>query len=421
MSGKKIAFHLNCLEQGGAERVVTNLAGQFAEEGYEVYIATEWYGEDEFVPDSREHRVHVGLKPEDEQKNRITKFLLRVKYLKEFMKTVKPDVLCAFAQRANYRALMACPGTHVPVVISIRTDPIGHYDSTADKIQIPLLFPRAAGCVFQTAQQRAFFKPYLQENSAIILNPIAPKYLEAGKRRETAAPVKEKAVVQSARLVDFKNQPMLLDAFFMVHEKHPDYVLRVYGPDAPDGTRQVLEKKIAEHGAEDYVFLMGGSDRLEEELPKGEIYAFSSDWEGLPNALMEAMALGLPCVATDCPCGGPAEVIRSAVMPGEVPVTKYTYAESYDAYSSRGDQSTAAARAVQSGWPAGNTDLAEENGILVPIRNPEAMAAAICRLIEDETLRKRLGRSAARIADRANGHAVFSEWQRFLEEIMEKR
>ncbi|MBP3217501.1 MAG: glycosyltransferase [Lachnospiraceae bacterium] len=421
VSGKKIAFHLNCLEQGGAERVVTNLAGQFAEEGYEVYIATEWYGEDEFVPDPRVHRVHVGLKPEDEKKNRITKFLLRVKYLKDFMKTVRPDVLCAFAQRANYRALMACPGTHVPVVISIRTDPIGHYDSTTDKIQIPLLFPRAAGCVFQTAQQRAFFKPYLQENSAIILNPIAPKYLEAGKRQEAAASVKEKAVVQSARLVDFKNQPMLLDAFFMVHEKHPDYVLRIYGPDAPDGTRQVLEKKIAEHGAEDYVFLMGGSDRLEEELPKGEIYAFSSDWEGLPNALMEAMALGLPCVATDCPCGGPAEVIRSAVMPGEVPVTKYTYAESYDAYSSRGDQSNAAARAVQSGWPAGNTDLAEENGILVPIRNPEAMAAAICRLIEDETLRKRLGRSAARIADRANGHAVFSEWQRFLEQIMEKR
>ena len=67
MSGKKIAFHLNCLEQGGAERVVTNLAGQFAEEGYDVYIATEWFGEDEFVPDPRVHRVHVGLKEEDEK------------------------------------------------------------------------------------------------------------------------------------------------------------------------------------------------------------------------------------------------------------------------------------------------------------------------------------------------------------------
>ena len=426
MSGKKIAFHLNCLEQGGAERVVTNLAGQFAAEGYEVYIATEWFGEDEFVPDPRVHRVHVGLKEEDEKKNRIAKFFLRVKYLKDFMKTVKPDVLCAFAQRANYRALMACPGTDVPVVISIRTDPVGHYDAVADRIQIPILFPRAAGCVFQTTQQRAFFKPYLQENSAVILNPIAPKYMEAGQRLAEAAAAgggavpKEKAVVQSARLVDFKNQPMLLDAFFMVHEKHPDYVLRIYGPDAPDGTRQVLERKIAEHGAEGYIFLMGGSDKLEEELPKGEIYAFSSDWEGLPNALLEAMALGMPCVATDCPCGGPAEVIRSAIMSGDVPETAYTYADTYDNYSGRGDKSNAAARAVQSGWPSGNRELPEENGILVPIRNPEAMAQAICRLIEDEELRERLGENAGRIRERAGAHAVFLKWQRFLEQIIEK-
>ena len=363
---KKIAFHLNCLEQGGAERVVSNLAGQFVREGYEVYIATEWEGENEFAIDPAIHRVHVGLRPEDASKGRIRQFLLRVRYLKAFMKEVKPDVLCAFAQRANYRALMACPGTGVPVVISIRTDPTGHYDALSDKIQIPLLFPRAAGCVFQTTGQKAFFKPYLQDNSRIILNPVNPKYIGV-----PGPEIRDKSVVQSARLVDFKNQPMLLEAFFKVHEKHPDYVLKIYGPDSFDGTREILEKMIKEHQAQDYILLMGGSDSLEKELPRGAVFAFSSDWEGLPNALMEAMALGMPIVATDCPCGGPATILQHEV-----------------------------------------------NGLLVPIKDPEAMAAGICRLIEDRELAERLGKKAREIKDIAGAKEVFLQWQEYLEQVI---
>ena len=71
---------------------------------------------------------------------------------------------------------MAAGKSDVPVVISIRTDPVGHYDAISDKIQIAWLFDRAAGCVFQTTGQKEFFKPHLQDNSQIILNPINPKY-----------------------------------------------------------------------------------------------------------------------------------------------------------------------------------------------------------------------------------------------------
>ena len=363
---KKIAFHLNCLVQGGAERVVSNLANEFAAQGYEVYVATEWYDQDEFVLDERVTRVHVGLRPEDEKKSRITKFLLRVKYLKEFMNTVKPDVLCAFAQRANYRALMAQKGTGVPVVISIRTDPKGHYDAFSDKVQIRWLFPRAAGCVFQTTGQKAFFKPYLQENSTIILNPVNPKYFTA-----EAPQVRDKSVVHHARLVDFKNQPMLCRAFLKVHEKHPDYVLKIYGPDSFDGTKEILEDIIEKNGAQDFILLMGGSDSLEKEIPKGAVYAFSSDWEGLPNSLLEAMAMGMPIAATDCPCGGPATVMQNEV-----------------------------------------------NGLLVPIKDEDAMADALCRLIEDRELAERLGREAAKIREIANPEAVFLQWKEYLERVI---
>ena len=363
---KRIAFHLNCLARGGAERVVSNLANQFAAEGYEVYIATEWQEENEYPIDSKVHRVHVGLRDEDEKKSRVTKFFLRIKYLKQFVKEYKPDVLIAFAQRANYRALMAAGNSNIPVVISIRTDPVGHYDAISDKIQIKWLFPKAAGCVFQTNDQKTFFKPYLQENSRIILNPVNPKYIDVPK------PVtREKAVVHHARLVDFKNQPMLLRAFLKVHEKHPDYVLKLYGDDSHDGTKEILEKIIADNHAEDFIFLMGGSDSLEKELPKGSVYAFSSDWEGLPNSLLEAMALGMPIVATDCPCGGPRTVMTNEV-----------------------------------------------DGLLIPIKDEDALARGINRLIEDRELAERLGDNARHIVDRAGGEAVFKQWRDFLEQMI---
>ncbi len=361
----KIAFHLNCLEQGGAERVVSNLANQFVKEGYEVLIATEWYGENEFQIDRRVRRVHVGLKDSDDKKNRIAQFFLRVKYLRQFMNTEKPDLLIAFAQRANYRALMASYGTNVPVMISIRTDPVGHYDAWSDKLQIPVLFPKASGCVFQTEGQKEFFAPFLQKNSRIILNPINDKYIGLPEPQH-----RKKEVVQSGRLVDFKNQPMLLRAFVKVHEKHPDYILKIYGGDSFDGTKEILEEIIAENKAQDYIRLMGASDTLEQDMIDAAVYAFSSDWEGLPNALLEAMALGLPIVATDCPCGGPRTVMKDGV-----------------------------------------------NGLLIPIKNQKALEDGINKLIEDPEYAGRLGREAKNIAQQANARAIFEQWQSYIEEI----
>ena len=130
-----------------------------------------------------------------------------------------------------YRGLMAAYFIKIPVLISIRTDPAGHYEELSDKIQIPLLFPRADGCVFQTEGARDFFAPRLQQNSRIILNPINPKYIGVPKPEK-----RTKTVVQSGRLVDFKNQPMLIRAFVEVHRKHPEYDLKIYGGDSFDGT-----------------------------------------------------------------------------------------------------------------------------------------------------------------------------------------
>lgn len=365
---RKIAFHLNCLEQGGAERVVTNLANQFVENGYQVVIATEWYGQDEFWTDPRVKRVHVGLREGDDKKPHLLQILLRIKYLKDFIKTERPDILIPFARKALYRGLMAAYFMKIPVLISIRTDPVGHYEEISDKIQIPVLFKRADGCVFQTEGAREFFAPRLQENSRIILNPINPKYIGVPMPKK-----RNKSVVQSGRLVDFKNQPMLIRAFIEVHKKHPDYDLKIYGGDSLDGTKEILEGLIAENHAEDYIHLMGASDNLEKDLVDAALFAFTSDWEGLPNALMEAMALGLPIVATDCPCGGPRTIMTNEV-----------------------------------------------DGLLIPIKDAKALEEGINRLIENSDFAEELGMQARKIAERANGDVVFAQWRDYIEELCDK-
>jgi len=366
---KKILFHHNCLEQGGAERVVSNLANQFAKEGYDIIVATEWEGKDEFKLDEAVRRIHVGLTDKDENKNRIAKVLVRLLNLRRLLKQEKPDVAIGFTRKPLYRLLMAAMGVKVPVIIAVRTNPEVGYVSLTDKLCIPFLFRRADGAVFQTVGQRDFFPEFLRKRSILILNHISDKYLKLPENIE-----KEKLIIHTGRVVDFKDQPMLLRAFLKVHEKHPQYQLLLYGQDSFDGTWEILEGIIKDNKAEEFIHLMGGSDELEKEIPRGEIYVFSSEWEGLPNALIEAMCLGMPVVATDCPCGGPRTVIEDGV-----------------------------------------------NGLLVPIKNEDALAEGMNKLIENPQLAKQMGENARKLVDVINGPAITKQWREYIISVVEEK
>lgn len=390
----KIMFHLNTLAQGGAERVVSNLSNELCESEDEIIVATEWFEDNEFVLKDKVKRLHVGLKDEDEKKGRLVKAFLRLKYLRDAIKREKPDVVIAFAQKAIYRSLFAVRGLKTPVIVCVRTDPTGHYDRKSDKIIIPLIQGRANGAVFQTTGQRDFFPKHWRDISTIILNPVNEKYFL--KRQDNEYTKNSRVIVQHARLVDFKNQPMLIDAFMKVREKYPDYELKIYGPDSFDGTKEILLDKIKKYDADGFIHLMGGSDELEKQVPEADIYAFSSDWEGLPNTLIEAMAMGMPIVATDCPCGGPVTVM------GE---TCEELKKSVDIDA----------------MPENPEVRLTDNGILVPIKNPEALAEGIIYMIEHPEVAKYCGLHAAKsIYEITNGRAVTEKWREYISKIIKK-
>ena len=365
----KILFHLTCLEQGGAERVVSNLSNRFVKDGYEIVVTTQWQGKNEFVLDDRVKRIHVGPKESDQNRNRLSKAIRRIIYLRDVIKEEKPDVVISFLKSNNYRSLVANLGMKIPNIIAVRNDPKSDYSTRVDKMLIPLLYPFADGAVFQTDEQKEFFPEYIQKRAEVILNPVHNKYIQAKQPAQ-----KEKVVVQSGRLVGFKNQQMLIRAFVKVHEKHPDYKLKFYGRDASDGTKEKLETLIKEKNACEYIELMGASDELEKVIPQAEIYAFSSYYEGLPNALIEAMALGMPIVATDCPCGGPRTLITHG-----------------------------------------------HDGLLIPVNDEAAMEENICRLIEDKELAARLGMNARKIAERVNEEAIIDQWKQYIDKVITKK
>lgn len=332
-------FHINSLGKGGAERVVSLLTNEFVKDGVEVVIATEWYSDEEYDIEPQVKRIHAGLSMEQENASRIAKQWFRIGNFRNVLLQEKPDVVLSFCVKANYRAMMASIGTGIPVIVSVRNDPKIDYVGKTRTVMNKLFLNRAAGCVFQTEEAKEFFDEVLQKKSVIICNPVNDKYLKA----ERTIPVKK--IVCVGRLVAQKNQMLLVNAFEKILEKYPDYHLYLYGDGSDDECKDELiqyvgnkEIYILKHQGEgtaigkldvaadevlklkDHIHFMGLSSTLESDMADAAMFVLPSNYEGMPNALMEAMALGLPVISTDCPCGGSRYWIEPEVTGQLVPV-----------------------------------------------------------------------------------------------------
>lgn len=360
---QKILFHINSFVRAGAERVVSTLAGQFAENGYEVVAATEWQDEHEYELDPRVRRVHVGLLPEDEGKSRIKKAALRISHFHKCLKKEQPDVVVAFTRKPIYRALLAGMGIKIPIVISVRNNPANTYNGTLDKLMIGLFFNGAAGGVFQTEVIKDFFPKRLKEKSTIILNPVNEKFMT-----HPAVTQRKKEIVCVNRLAEHKNQLLLAKAFVRLHKAYPDYILKFYGRAEEEAYAEKLREFIAANRAEDYIYMMGVSTQVEQDIFDASLFVLTSNKEGLPNVLMEAMALGLPVIATDCDGGGARVLIEN-----------------------------------------------EKNGLLIQKNDEGALQEAMERVLQNPEWADALGREAEKIRETAESRCIYRQWEAFLQ------
>lgn len=367
----KILFHINSLGLGGAERVISILSAEFAKKEYEVVIATEWEAEQEYHLDSRVRRIHVGLTESDESKGRISKALLRFIRLRQAIQRENPDVVISFCFKENFRVCFGMIGMKKKLIVSVRNDPEKNY--APYRISTAFMERKASGCVFQTPDAKSFFSEKLQKKSRIILNPLDDSYASLPERKvlppgpSVTETGREKVIVNVGRISEQKNQKLLLETFLQVHKKYPEYLLKIYGDVQSADVADELHKFVSDNQLTDAVIFCGSSKQLQKDIRNAAVFVLSSAYEGMPNALIEAMVLGLPCVSTDCPCGGSKMLIEDG-----------------------------------------------ENGLLVPNGDSKAMSDAVLKLIEDPYKAEKMGNQAALLYERVNAAGISEQWLEFI-------
>lgn len=361
MNMRKIFLYINTLGGGGAERVISQLANHFSREKYIVMLITSYPVEDEYPVSPSVKRVYLESVKSD--RSRLVRNMARVRKLRELCKKEKPDILLSFMQESNARAIMATIGLTTKTIVSVRNDPTQVYAGASGILVGKCLLPLADGCVFQTAQARQWFPKRLQKKSSVIANEVAEVFFCANRKEVT------RNIISVGRLCGHKNHAMLIRAFAKVAARYPECNLLIYG----DGDcRDQVEQQIALSKMNKRVFLMGKTTRVDQVLTKAAVFVLPSDFEGMPNALLEAMAVGVPSISTDCPCGGPAMLIRHG-----------------------------------------------ENGLLVPVGDEDAMACALDRLLSDPVFANKLGDTARADAEAYRPEKVFTMWKEYVERVID--
>ncbi len=327
----RFLFVTNNLYGGGAERVISVISDQLIKDGEEVGIVI-----------SKRKKGEYFLNPQitvfdnnKRKKNRILQTFQEIKEIRKVLKKYRPDFVIPFLINPVRETFIASVGLPVKQVSTVRNNP---KEMRKSRRIIQNYVLRNSNVIWlQTAAQKDYIPKTAHKKSFILPNPVDQSILNAFWERQEHDTIE---LIMTGRLHEQKNYPMLINAVSIVHEKYPNVRLRIFG----QGPKQEeLMALIEEKKASGYICLCGRTNNPLEELLKSDIFVFSSDYEGMPNALMEAMAIGLPCISTDCPTG-PKELI--------------------------GDN---------------------ERGMLVPVNNTQEMANAIIGMIDNPIKAQKMG------------------------------
>lgn len=354
---KKIMFVIHALGYGGAGKMIVYLANHFSKIGYDVVI----YVEEQM---GKHYEMEPGVRVYQETeffKNYYTRHFRQIFQLRRRVKEINPDLVISFQTNQNALSVLATRGRNIPVIVSERGDPYQYHDIVA-KLKTRVI-NKAEGGVFQTKKAMQYYGEELQQRSVVIYNPNTVTGIERPEKRNN-----EIAFVGRFDIHQ-KRQDLAIEAFKIVAEAVPDVKLAFYGAGKE---QEIIKKQACDLGIEDRVLFKGLVKDVPNAIKDSRLFLMTSDFEGMPNALIEAMACGLPCVSTDCSPGGASELIQSG-----------------------------------------------ENGIVVPCGDAKAIAAAIVRLLNNKEEAEKMGVEAQKIVEELNPAIIYGEWEKYVKTILQ--
>lgn len=353
----KVTLFIGSLYGGGAERVTCNLASYLVQHGYQAEILTMSETEKAYELDER---VSVKtLLSLEERKNTVMNTFVRMPRFWRYLKTSDTDAYIVMLPKTTIMFLMFRWLTKAKVIAAERVDPASYSERIAKMLK--KYAKRADGWVFQTEDAQKWYGDSIKDSkSTVIPNAVNPVFI-----RPRYVGEKRKVIAGAGRLDSQKNFGMLIRAFAEIAPEFPEHNLVIYGKGDEE---KELKSLVESLGLQGRIELPGNIQNIAEEMEKNTMFILSSDFEGMPNALMEAMALGLPCVSTDCPCGGPRYLIQDGV-----------------------------------------------NGLLVPVGDADEMAEAMRRVLSDSNLAENMGKEARKVAIDLAPEKIYGQWKKFVE------
>ena len=347
-ANRRVLFVFYGLGIGGAQKIQAFVANLLLDKGYSVCAIS-------FVNDD----IGVDLNPDikidylsfDREKNKTSK-LYQLSFLYKLRKAIiksEAQAVCVFkADMARIVVLATC-GLNIPIIASERGDP-GQY-LQLNKYNRAL--KRCEKVVFQTQKARAFYR-INDEKTEIIPNPCIPRW------ESNNYSYRENVIVGAGRLCRQKRFDILIDAFKEVHKKYPEFKLEIYGSGELE---EELQKHIEINNLKACVSLCGYTKDVFTTAGIPSLFVLSSDYEGIPNVLMEAMMLGIPCVSTDCEPGGAALLFNNG-----------------------------------------------ERGLLSPVGDSKALSENIIGLIENAEIAKEYGEKGKEIISEFSPNVIGEKW-----------
>ena len=378
-----ISFITSSMTEGGAQRVISVLAKHFSEKGYCVRILLTEKSEPtaysmndsvDLVYLEQWAALNFKLSFKDRLFNKLEQmtardqttirqkqyFRRKSKILAKYLKQNPTDVLYSFLVEPNIIVGLGSHKIDDRIIMAERNYPKKPM-LTDGFIQLRnRCYSRADVCVFQTVEQKEMFPQEIQDKAVIIPNPVKQNLPQPhqGDRR--------KIIVNYCGLRDQKNLPLLIHAFSCVSAKHSDYSLEIYGEGS---LRDSLNEMIRQLGIENKAHILSFDPNIHKKIRDCAMFVMTSDYEGMPNSLIEAMAIGLPVISTDCLGGGARAVINDGA-----------------------------------------------NGLLVPCGDAQAVADAMLDLIEHTDRAEMLSKNAVKIRETLAVDKIAEQWLRLAQQ-----